>query len=226
MTDQSVTQQKHESILDAARAVFSREGYAASSVEDVATEAGIAKGTVYIYFKSKEELYFAALLRDLRAFGEEARAQMDCAAGLREKIEAFFRVRLEYCKAHRDFLRIYLTEGSSMCVSPIGNELRRLQRDNMRHLASVIERAVRKREIRAVSAPALAAKLFDMARGLVERQLLGWKEFQVRNEAAFATDLLWRGLQLDGNEGLAGALHVWNGRGGHIAARPRKRRNG
>ena len=226
MTDQSVTQQKHDSILDAARAVFSREGYAASSVENVATEAGIAKGTVYIYFKSKEELYFAALLRDLRVFGEAARAQMDCVTGLREKIEAFFRVRLEYCKAHRDFLRIYLTEYSSMCVSPIGDELRRLQRDNMRHLASVIERAVHSREIRAVSAAALAAKLFDMARGLVERQLLGWKEFQVRNEAAFATDLLWRGLQLDGHHGSAAVLHRRNGGGGHIAARPRKRRNG
>jgi hypothetical protein len=65
-----------------------------------------------------------------------------------------------------------------------------------------------------------------MARGLVERQLLGWKEFQVRNEAAFATDLLWRGLQLDGRENAAGVLHGRNGRGGHIAVRPRKRRNG
>lgn len=219
MTDQSVTNPKHDSILDAARAVFSRDGYSASSVDEVAAEAGIAKGTVYLYFKSKEDLYLAALLRDLRAFSAEARARMDRAPGLREKIEAFLQVRLEYCKAHRDFLRIYLTENSSMCVmSPIGREMRRLQRDNMRHLASVIEQALHNREIRPVPAAALAAKLFDMARGLVERQLLGWKEFQVRNEAAFVTDLLWRGLQCDGPSALASPPTAVNGR-------PRKRRN-
>jgi TetR/AcrR family transcriptional regulator, fatty acid metabolism regulator protein len=195
MTDQSVTKKKRESILDAARAVFSRDSYAASSVDDVAAEAGVAKGTVYLYFKSKEELYLAALLRDIRVFGNEARAEMERAPALREKFEAFLRVRLEYCKAHRDFLRIYLAEHGSMCaMTPIGRQMRRKQRDNLRHLTGVIEAAVERREIRQVPAAALAAKLFDIARGLVERQLLGWKEFQVGNEIEFATDLLWRGI--------------------------------
>src|ERR1700722_17433909 len=106
MTDRSVTNKKREALLDAARAVFSRDGYAASSVDDVAGEAGIAKGTVYLYFKSKEELYLAALLRDIRAFGSEAWVEMDRVPTLREKIEAFLRVRLEYCRIHEDFLRI------------------------------------------------------------------------------------------------------------------------
>jgi AcrR family transcriptional regulator len=199
MTDQSVTKNKHAAILDAARAVFSRDGYSASSVEDVAAEAGIAKGTVYLYFKSKEELYLAALLRDVKAFGADARAQMELEPSLREKIEAFLRIRLEYCRAHEDFLRIYLTEyGKMSAMTPIAKQLRRMQRENMRHLASLIEAAVRRREIRRVPPAALAAKLFDIARGLVERQLLDWKEFQVRNEIAFATDLLWHGIARQG----------------------------
>src|ERR1700691_4709916 len=132
MTDQSVTERKHDAILDAARTVFSREGYAASSVEDVADEAGIGKGTVYLYFKSKEELYLAALARDIRVFAAKAREEMESVPTFREKIEAFLRVRLDYCKAHQDFLRIYLSEYGSMCVNtPISKELRRLQRKNM-----------------------------------------------------------------------------------------------
>jgi AcrR family transcriptional regulator len=195
MTDQSVTSKKYAAILDAARAVFSRDGYASSSVDDVAAEAGIAKGTVYLYFKSKEDLYLAALLRDVKTFGAEARAEMEREPSLREKIEAFFRIRLEYCRAREDFLRIYLTEyGKMSAMTPIAKQLRRTQRENMRHLASLIEAAVRRREIRPVPPAALAAKLFDIARGLVERRLLDWKEFQVRNEIAFATDLLWHGI--------------------------------
>jgi AcrR family transcriptional regulator len=195
MTDQSVTGRKRDGILDAACAVFSREGYAESSVDDVAAEAGIGKGTIYLYFKSKEELYLAALARDIRVFSAKARTDMESVAGFREKIEAFLRVRLDYCKAHEDFLRIYLSEYGKMCVgTPIGKELRRIQRTNMRYVSSVVQDAIDRREIRKVSAPALAATLFDLARGLIERRLLGWKEFQVRGEIAFATDLLWQGI--------------------------------
>jgi AcrR family transcriptional regulator len=195
MTDQSVTERKHDAILDAARAVFSREGYAESSVEDVAAEAGIGKGTVYLYFKSKEELYVAALARDIRVFADQAREEMESLPGFREKIEAFLRVRLEYCRAHEDFLRIYLSESGGMCANTsMGKELRRLKRNNMRYVASVVQQAIDRHEIRKVSAPALAATLFDIAHGLVMRRLLGWKEFQVRGEIAFATDLLWQGI--------------------------------
>src|SRR5947209_8074000 len=56
MTDQSVSTRKKDVILDAARTVFSRKGYAETAVDDVAEEAGIAKGTLYLYFKSKEQL--------------------------------------------------------------------------------------------------------------------------------------------------------------------------
>ena len=195
MTDRSVSTQKKSSILNAARTVFSREGYADTSVDAVAAEAGIAKGTVYLYFKSKEELYLAAVLRDIRAFGSVAREKMEHAPSLEEQIAAFLRVRLDYFREHRDFVRIYLTEYSKICAeTPISKELRRLQRDNMRHLAGLIEEAIRRREIRRVPAPALAAKLFDIARGLVERQLLGWKDFQQKDEIAFVIDLLWRGI--------------------------------
>ncbi len=195
MTDRSVTIQKQDSILDAARTVFSRDGYTDTSVDDVAAEAGIAKGTVYLYFKSKEDLYLAAVVRDIRAFGTLAREEMERAPGLREQFAAFLRVRLDYFRAHRDFFRIYLTEYSKMCFeTPIAKQLRRMQRENLHHLARLIDEAVRRGEIRRVPAPALAAKLFDLARGLVERQLLGWKEFHQKDEVAFAIDLLWRGI--------------------------------
>ena len=52
------------------------------------------------------------------------------------------RVRLEYCSAHEEFLRIYLTEHASIWANtPAGKELRRLKQDNIRHLAKIIEAA-------------------------------------------------------------------------------------
>ena len=48
--------EKHEAILRAAISVFAHNGYFNSKVADIAREAGVADGTVYLYFKSKEEM--------------------------------------------------------------------------------------------------------------------------------------------------------------------------
>jgi AcrR family transcriptional regulator len=196
MTDQSVSERKRTAILDAARAVFSRQGYAATAVNDLAEAAGIAKGTLYLYFESKEDLYLAALARDLADLSARARTEMARAQTFREKVGAFLSVRVEYAKAHEDFLRIYLAEYGGMFVraAPIRNELHRLSRASMRHLTSAAEDAVRRGEIRRLPPGAVAAAIFDLARGLMERRILGWKEFQVKNEIAFAVDLLWAGI--------------------------------
>jgi AcrR family transcriptional regulator len=53
-------------ILDAALTVFSARGFAAAKLDDVAKEAGVSKGTLYLYFKSKEALFEAMALEMMR----------------------------------------------------------------------------------------------------------------------------------------------------------------
>jgi len=53
-------------ILDAALTVFSARGFAAAKLDDVAKEAGVSKGTLYLYFKSKEALFEAMALELMR----------------------------------------------------------------------------------------------------------------------------------------------------------------
>jgi AcrR family transcriptional regulator len=54
--------ERRQAILDAALAVFAEHGYEAARLDDVAAKAGVAKGTLYLYFKDKEAL-FEALVR-------------------------------------------------------------------------------------------------------------------------------------------------------------------
>ncbi|PRD42689.1 TetR family transcriptional regulator [Phyllobacterium phragmitis] len=57
---------KRKQILEGARRVFMRMGFDAASVNDITREAGVSKGTIYVYFNGKEEL-FEALCEDYRA---------------------------------------------------------------------------------------------------------------------------------------------------------------
>lgn len=195
MTDQSVSDRKRSSILEAARTVFSRKAYADAAVDDVAEHAHIAKGTLYLYFKSKEELYLAALVSDLRAMSADARGKMESVSGFREKLRAFLTVRLDYCRSHENFLRIYLAEYGTMFLrAPLNRELHQLVRENIRYVSQVVEEAIGSGEIRSVPAPATAAAIFDMSRGLIERRLLGWKDFRAKDEIEFSIDLLCSGI--------------------------------
>jgi AcrR family transcriptional regulator len=57
-------EQRHQEILEAAFEVFAAHGYEAARIDDVARQAGIAKGTIYLYFRDKEQL-FRAMVRSL-----------------------------------------------------------------------------------------------------------------------------------------------------------------
>ncbi len=63
MTDQSVRRgtNKRQKIMDVARKLFYEKGYYRTTVDDIAREAGVAKGTVYLYFNSKVELLLAII---------------------------------------------------------------------------------------------------------------------------------------------------------------------
>src|SRR5436190_14570990 len=91
-----VTEFRRSEILQAARKVFARRGYRATTVDDIAAEAKIAKGTLYLYFKSKEAIYLTALVHDARGLQEESAARVAAAKGVRAKLEQFIAVRTEH----------------------------------------------------------------------------------------------------------------------------------
>lgn len=64
-------QQRKQDIINAAEKVFFSKGYDLATMDDVAHESELSKGTLYLYFKSKEELYFAIILRAMKVLHDE-----------------------------------------------------------------------------------------------------------------------------------------------------------
>ena len=63
-------------ILDAALAVFAQKGFAATKLDDIAAKAGITKGTIYLYFDSKQALFEALARQSVGAQIEQVSAQL------------------------------------------------------------------------------------------------------------------------------------------------------
>jgi AcrR family transcriptional regulator len=191
--------QRRTAILDAARMVFARQGYASTVVDDIARQADIGKGTLYLYFPSKEQIYLAALLEDAQRLDEESRTAMSAAKNWQDKLRAYVEVRLRYFDEHQDFVRIYLTEFRSMCFQerPVHTELYRLSEQAEAQLAQMFAAAAARGEIRSIDPELAACTVIELTRGLMERRLRHSGRPAGQADREFALDILCRALDRD-----------------------------
>jgi AcrR family transcriptional regulator len=103
---------RREEILDAARRVFTRSGFKGTTIADVAEEAGIALGTIYLYFPSKDDLFrglgqrFWQMMTDSLTQGDDATT---LERSIRSRLENVFKV----CGANRDLIRLVVLNSDS-----------------------------------------------------------------------------------------------------------------
>jgi TetR/AcrR family fatty acid metabolism transcriptional regulator len=85
---------KRERILDAAETIFAKHGFFAAKVSDVAKEAGVADGTIYLYFKSKDELLISLFERRMQQLNGALKAAI-AGKPPREQLRAFIRAYVQ-----------------------------------------------------------------------------------------------------------------------------------
>ena len=106
----TVISDKREAILRAGVRVFAAKGFFNSKVADIAREAGIADGTVYLYFKSKDEILHSIFDRAMADFIEEGRRELEPIDDPLEKLKTIARLHLERLSADRDLAVVFQVE--------------------------------------------------------------------------------------------------------------------
>jgi TetR/AcrR family fatty acid metabolism transcriptional regulator len=106
----AVVADKREAILRAAIKVFARRGYFNSKVADIAKEAGIADGTVYLYFKSKDEILHSIFDRAMEEFIAEGKREIAEIKGADQRLRRIAQLHLEKLGADRDLAVVFQVE--------------------------------------------------------------------------------------------------------------------
>ena len=125
-------QEREMLILQVAEEVLMEKGYYETSIDEIAARVGIAKGTVYLHFPSKEDLVVAIFERDLQQLLQYIDSTMDSTLAARGKIEAIFdlmhggiiskRVQLLYSMSNSVGLKHLLVEKKG-CLREIWDQL-------------------------------------------------------------------------------------------------------
>jgi len=105
-------QEREAQILAAAARLFSERRFDEVLMDDIAREAGVAKGTLYTYFKEKEELYFAVVFDGIRKLNELLEAVADRPGQAPDRIREVMAAIVSFFRQNRFFFRLMSVEDS------------------------------------------------------------------------------------------------------------------
>ncbi len=185
---------KRQSIQEAVIRLICREGLKAVTMERVAQEVGIAKGTVYLHYRDKQELLDAvkesALAPVMRKVDEVLRGDGTPEQKLRACAAQYF----SFFDEHRDLFRVLIYEREVTRTS--GS---RYQSDRYRHLiqetARVINEGIQEGVFREVDAHNVAAMFIESMYALMNQRLRSEKPAAVENDANLIADMFIHGLE-------------------------------
>jgi AcrR family transcriptional regulator len=101
-------EKRRRTIIRASLRVFSRKGYETTVLDEVAREARLAKGTLYLYFKDKEDLYFQVMLSVLERLENYVEKQISESQNPLEKLAAVAKAQIDFFAGNPHYFRLFL----------------------------------------------------------------------------------------------------------------------
>ena len=191
-----VTDFRRSQILDAARESFARYGLVGSTVDGIAKRAGMAKGTVYLYYRSKDEILRQLLHQDLAQLREGTVPLIAGPGAIEDKLGRFLVGALTFFDDKRDYFEHVHFEMSPEMRRRAEQKLEVVLKAQVESWRAVLVEAQQAGLVRALDAEASAIAIVALANGLAKQRVrgCGWCTGPVETIAAQASTALWKGL--------------------------------
>jgi len=189
---------KPQQIIDAAIRVFARTGYYNSRVSDIAREAGIASGTIYLYFKTKEEILVTLFREKMAEFVAYLRRQIadepDPVTRIRRLVRLHFTV-LEENPALAEVVQVELRQGHKFFRGASAHEVSAY----FELIGSVLEEGVAAGRFHADLPVKVATKvLFGAMDQMATSWVLGKRGYRLADAADAVATIFLKGVTRDG----------------------------
>jgi TetR/AcrR family fatty acid metabolism transcriptional regulator len=152
---------KYNRILDAAIKVFAEQGFFQSTVSQIAKEAGVADGTIYLYFKNKDDILVQFFSFKTKQVFTRFREEVDKADNTIDKLRNLIRRHLEEFQRDRNMAVVYLTE-TNKSHRLVENQIKEMSKMYLDIVAEIVEQGQEEGLIRK-----------DLYLGLVKRFIIG-----------------------------------------------------
>lgn len=173
---------RRHQILDAARDLFFQKGFEATTIEDIAARVELSKGTLYLYFSSKEEIYFTLMHLGSRIMHEmllkAAQADLPADTLLRRLGRAYYEFYEKYPGYFRMLFLYYITPEVDLKISQeLCDCCQRDAKESLSLVAGVVEKGIEDGLFRACNSMDFAILLWTCQNGIILLSERGDPEF-------------------------------------------------
>lgn len=175
--------------------MIAEKGFFASRVSDIADRAGVADGTIYLYFKNKEQILMAAIDSAFAAFLERARQELEPASGPRERLRRLAWLHLETLGSNRAMAIVFQTE-----LRHSAKFLEQFSRTRLVEYFDLIRRVVRDGQQAGVFRKEVSEKIaancfFGALDEMVTSWMLSEHDYPLAGAADAVVDVIVRGME-------------------------------
>ena len=205
MKDRKIPRREREKLrqrkemLEAALGLFSEKGYHNVSMHEIAGKAEFAIGTLYKFFKNKEDLYKALMLEQADRFHDGLMKAVKEPADEIEKLRNYTKAKGELFRANVSMIRLYYAEtrGASFnAMAGLDSEIRERYHRFLQTLASIFEMGMKRKRFKKIADPYYLAVALD---SLTSAFLFLWLEAPERHPYPEDPDtilnILFKGLE-------------------------------
>ena len=184
-----------EEILSAAGKVFASKGCFPTTMNDIAREAEFGTGTLYKYFKSKEELYFTLIDEKVEEINRLVKAELSQKTSAMERIKKVLGLQFEFIERNRDFFRIYISERNRFewtVKDDLGKGIHEKMVTYINILAEVMSQGVKEKEFKPMDS---AYALVGIVNSFVFEWLISHETYPLISKLDTVLEIFLGGVQ-------------------------------
>lgn len=163
---------RRQLILDVAKAVFAERGFLNATVEEIAERSELAVGTLYLYFKSKEEMYVSLLFDAMAIFYERIEAVRASGSSPDAQLRAVWNFFYEFYQSQPEYYRAFMflhNEGLREMISPeVMNAINRQAGKNFHQVGQIVQAGVDAGIFRPVDPRGVVDVMWSLLMGLAQ----------------------------------------------------------
>lgn len=193
----SLDPHKREKILEAAVKEFARHGFKKASIESIAELAGVGKGTIYLAAETKDDLFYQAVHRELRAWVAECGRHIDPSRTAEELMIETAAVGFQYLN-ERPLVRDLLFGTHNLVLQEWPDRLAQLQQIGLGNIQEILQIGVRQGRFRAeldLQTVATIVQDFMVSTHIFHRETEG-DQARYLDRVRVALDLLLNGIRV------------------------------
>lgn len=194
VVDDQTREATRQRIIHEAASEFARLGFEQANINTIAEQAGIGKGTIYLYFENKRELFLAMLRQIAQAQLASIRAAVAAEGSLRERLERLFLAFAQLAHEESDSFNVYMSAlyGVNRLFK---TEATQLLRNYVAVIALVLEESAARGEIQHVEPEATALMILSLTEAYVlSAGVLGWTQSEIARQARNVANLVLTGI--------------------------------